>query len=213
MAIDPQLLWIGGAVLAAIVVIALIAAARRSRTARLREHFGPEYDHVVHETRSRTRAEEALIARAEEAKTIDIRPLAAAEAERYRAEWDRIEKDFVEKPTIAVSEADELVASIMRAQGYPIADFEKHAELLSVKHPRVVDHYRSGHDAILSHSPGATSTEDLRQAMLHYRALVYELLGPTDVVRDVPVQHEVAVDRAAEPRGRAGTEEDERLRR
>lgn len=192
--IDPMLIWIAAGVLAALIVIALIArGARRSRTAALREKFGSEYQHAVSSVGSRSKAEQELIARAEEAKAFDIRPLAAADHQRFRADWDRIEKRFLERPTTAVVEADELVEDIMRTRGYPMGDFEKHAAHLSVNHPRVVEHYRAGHAAIDANRDGKISTEELRQAMLHYRALIEELLGAprTDRPLAVPVTSEV----------------------
>src|SRR5205823_14568822 len=118
----------------------------------------------------------------------------AAERDRYAIEWKKIEARFVERPTTAVVEADELIRDAMRTRGYPIADFEKYAALLSVKHPRVVEHYRAGHRAIETH---AASTEDLRQAMLHYRALFEELTGarPTDVAVEIAPAREVEAPR------------------
>ena len=188
--------WIWWAVGAAVVllVIGLIAAgARRARTRALRDHFGSEYDRTVRATGRRTAAEEELAARAEEAKQFDIRPLTASEASRFRDDWRRIEARFIEHPTTSVVEADELITEIMRSMGYPIADFEKYAALLSVKHPRVVEHYRAGHAAIESHNRGAGSTEDMRQAMLHYRALFADMVGTggTDVVREIRSEPEV----------------------
>jgi hypothetical protein len=190
---NPQV-WMFAIGLAVVVIIAIAFAigSRRSKTQQLREHFGTEYDRAVRETGSRTAAEDNLIARAEEAKTFDIRALTPAERERFVADWKKIEAQFVERPTTAVVEADELIASVMRTRGYPMADFDKYAELLSVKHPRVVEHYRAGHAIIDSHSRGAASTEDLRQAMLHYRALFEDLAGTTtDVVRPVTTVREV----------------------
>ena len=169
---NPQVLMflIGIAVVVA-VGIALWAVARRSKS---------------------TATEESLIARAEEAKTFNIRPLTAAERDRYVTDWQKIEAHFVQRPTTAVIEADELVELVMRTRGYPMADFEKHEELLSVKHPRVVEHYRAGHAIIDSHGRGTASTEDLRQAMLHYRALFEDLAGvTTDVARPVAPVREV----------------------
>ena len=128
----------------------------------------------------------------------DIRPLYAAEREKYRDEWTKIEARFVERPTTAVVEAEELIDTIMRTQGYPIGDFARHAAHLSVKHPRVVEHYRAGHAAVDSDSDGKSTTEELRQAMLHFRALINELLGQTDVATDIPVQREV-LDEDARP--------------
>lgn len=194
MAIDPVWIWIAVGVVALLVIVGLFArGARRSRTDALRDKFGPEYDHAVRSTRSRTRAEQELLARTEEVNRYDIRPLAASERDRYRDEWTRIEARFVERPTMAVREAEELIDGIMRAQGYPIGDFEKHASHLSVKHPRVVEHYRAGHAALDSNHDGKSTTEELRQAMLHFRKLVDELLnaGGTDVPRDVELEREL----------------------
>lgn len=193
--IDPTWIWIAVGVAALLVVAGLIArGARRSRSESLREKFGNEYDHAVHQAGSRKRAERELVTRVEEVEKREIRPLTAAEQERYRRDWQRVEQHFIERPTTAVVEADELVADIMRVQGYPMGDFEKHAAHISVKHPRVVEHYRAGHK-VMEGSPGSASTEDLRQAMLHYRALFEELAGTatrTDRPADLPRANEVA---------------------
>lgn len=194
MPIDPIWIWIGLVALALIVIVGLIArGSRRARTDSLREKFGHEYEHAVSEAGNRKRAERELVARAQEVEKYDIRPLSASEVERYRGDWQRVEQHFIERPVTAVVEADELVADLMRVQGYPMGDFDKHAADLSVKHPRVVEHYRAGHRAI-DGAPGSASTEDMRQAMLHYRTLIDELLGGRtgDVVTDVPRANEVA---------------------
>jgi hypothetical protein len=193
--IEPTWIWIGLAALVLIVIAGLIArGARRSRSASLREKFGNEYDHAVQAAGSRKRAEQDLVTRVEEAEKYTIRPLTAAEQERYRGDWQRVERHFIERPTTAVVEADELVADIMRVQGYPMGDFEKHAAHLSVKHPRVIEHYRAGHK-VMDGTPGNATTEDLRQSMLHYRALFEELIGKrtdrTDMPADVPRANEV----------------------
>lgn len=211
---NPQWIWLAVAAVAVLVVIALIASSvRRSRTAQLREHFGSEYDHAVKQTRSRTAAEEALLARANEVKQFDIRPLSASERDRYRSQWQKIEMQFVDRPTMAVVEADELVADVMRARGYPIADFEKHAEYLSVKHPRVVEHYRAGHAVIDAHSRGAASTEELRQAMLHYRVLFEDLVGFGGNDVEQPISASSEVRDTADDRVAYGRREEDRLRR
>jgi hypothetical protein len=190
---NPQILMFAiGLAVVVILAIAFALAARRSKTQQLREHFGSEYDRAVRTTGSRTAAEDQLVARAEEAKTFEIRALTPSERDRFVADWKKIEANFVERPTTAVVEADELMTAVMRTRGYPMADFEKYAELLSVKHPRVVEHYRAGHAIIDTHSRGAAPTEDLRQAMLHYRALFDDLIGTTtDVVRPLPTVREV----------------------
>src|SRR5512142_2528132 len=189
---NPQMIWIALVAIAVLVVIFAIAAGvRRARTARLREHYGHEYDRTVKTAGSRTAAEEELIDRKREADQFPIRPLSAAERDRYVGDWRRVEQRFVDKPKTAVAEADELIVEVMRTRGYPMADFEKHAALLSVKHPRVIEHYRAGHEAV--ESVATASTENLRQAMLHYRALFDDLVNDgVDVAREVPVSREVA---------------------
>ena len=188
---NPLWIWIAlGAAIVLVVVLLIAAGARKARTENLREHFGSEYDRAVRAKGSRNAAEDDLVARAEEAKSFEIRSLTAAERDRYLSEWKKVEAHFVERPTTAVVEADELLRDAMRTRGYPIADFEKYSDLLSVKHPRVVEHYRAGHKAIEAR---ASSTEDLRQAMLHYRALFDELVGTTkgDVVGDIEPAREI----------------------
>lgn len=215
MPVDPQWIWIALGTVAALVVIGLVLmSVRRSRTARLQEHFGTEYNAAVEHTGSRTAAEEALLARAKEVKQFDIRPLSASEADRYRSEWQKIEAHFVDRPGSAVIEADELVMDIMRARGYPVADFEKHAEYLSVKHPRVVEHYRAGHGVIDAHSRAAASTEELRQAMLHYRVLFQELAGTE--AGSLDVEQPIHATSEMPPVGEKvvyGKREEDRLRR
>jgi hypothetical protein len=175
----------------------------------LRDKFGLEYDHVVTATGNRARAERELIERAEEVKKFNIRPLIAAERENYSIQWIRVERHFVERPAAAVVEADELVADIMRVEGYPMGDFEKHAAHLSVKHPRVIEHYRAGH-RVIGVAPGSATTEDLRQAMLHYRSLFEQLLGEP-AIRDVPyeVPHTSEINEESPRRNAAGSLRDE----
>jgi hypothetical protein len=211
MSLNPQYLGIAVTALIALAVIGLIAAGvRRAQSERLREHFGTEYNRTLKAAGSRTAAERELVNRAEEVKSFDIHPLMAVERDSYRHEWKAIEARFVDRPTTAVVQADELIDSVMRARGYPMAEFEEHAVHLSVQHPKVVEHYRAGH-AVMSR--GAATTEDLRKAMLHYHALFEELvgMGGTDVAQDIVTQSEVA----ARPRQTAERieREEEELRR
>lgn len=206
MAIDPIWIWVAVGVAAVLVVLMLMSrGARKARTNSLRDQFGNEYDHAVKETGNRKRAEQELLARAEEVKKFNITPLTAADRDRYLRDWRKVEQHFVERPTMAVAEADELVADVMRVMGYPMGDFEKHAAHLSVTNPRVVEHYRAGH-RVITGAPGSASTEDLRQSMLHYRALFEELSGirSGDVPNDVPRVNEVVT---------AGTDARERVLR
>ena len=194
MAIDPMWIWIAAGAAGVLLVVLLIAGgARRSRTEALRDKYGREYEHAVKATGSRTRAERDLIERAEEVKSIEIGPLSASRREHFRSEWSRVEMRFLERPTTAVIEADEMIDVIMRERGYPMGHFEKHAAHLSVNHPNIVEHYRAGHAAIDSNRDGKSSTEELRQAMLHYRSLFHELVGPErkDLPQDVAVSREI----------------------
>ena len=196
MNMNPQwIIWIAVAV-AAVVVIALIAiTVRRKRTVDLQEHFGTEYDRAVAAKGSRTAAEQELVGRAEEVKKYDIRPLSVSERNRYREEWSKVELRFVDRPANAVTEADELIADVMRTRGYPMGDFEKHAASLSVHYPQVVEHYRDGHAIIERQGRGEASTEDLRQVILHYRALFGELVGPSagmDAESEIRTEREIA---------------------
>ncbi|HEY0139975.1 MAG TPA: hypothetical protein VGF48_03710 [Thermoanaerobaculia bacterium] len=215
LAIDPIWIWIAvGVVVVLAIVMMLSRGAKKSRSAALREQYGTEYDHAVKNAGNRKRAEHDLITRAEEVKQYDIRPLSAADQTRFRGEWQRLEQRFIERPTTAVTEADELVAEIMRVQGYPMGDFEKHAAHLSVKHPRLVEHYRSGHK-VLGGAPGSASTEDLRQALLHYRALFDELIGTSataDVARDIPRQNEVVTASSRDELDTPVVRDEERIR-
>ncbi len=210
-AIDPLWIWIAVGALALIIVASLIArGARRSRTAELRDKFGAEYDHVVQETGKRKQAEQELQARVDEVKKYTIRPFTIAERDRFRNDWALIERRFIERPTTAVVEADELVADMMRVRGYPMGDFEKHAAQLSVTHPRIVEHYRAGH-RVIGGTAGSTSTEEMRQAMLHYRALFDELVSDVkdDVPREVAGVTEV---RPSPPRpGHRGVRDEDRI--
>src|SRR4051794_41141559 len=130
MNIDPQWIWIAAAVVAVLLIVGLIApGGRGGRRAALRDHLRREDDRPGETAGSRSRAEDELVARAEEAKSFDIRPLTAAERGRYQDEWRSIEARFVDRPTTAVVEADEMIVDVMRTRGYPIADFEKHAAL------------------------------------------------------------------------------------
>ncbi len=168
----------------AIVVVLVIAAViwgvvQKRRRARLREHFGSEYDHVVEETGSRREAARELEARERRVDELDIRKLTPDEAEAFGREWRDVQAKFVDNPQLATAEADDLVARVMRARGYPVTDFERRAADVSVHHPGVVEHYRTAHDIAQRAGRGEASTEDLRQALIHYRALFDDLLETT----------------------------------
>lgn len=167
-------------VVAVIVVVAVLFAlmtiGRKRRTAGLKEQFGPEYEHAVNEYGDSQKAEEQLKARQKRVAAFDIHPLPAGERERFAEQWKQTQAEFVDAPDKAVAKADRLVKQVMQQRGYPVGDFEQQAADVSVDHPDVVTHYRTAHDIALKQDTGQTSTEDLRQAMVHYRALFEDLL-------------------------------------
>jgi hypothetical protein len=170
--------WIVIAVVA-VIVIALIAwaVARKQRTSRLQNRFGPEYDRTLDRTDSKKDAELDLRDRARERDKLDIQPLTAAARTRYAEEWRVVQQRFVDQPEQAVKDADDLVTAVMKDRGYPMSDFDTQASLVSVDHPSVVENYRSGHGIRERITDGRTSTEEMRRAFVHYRSLFDELLG------------------------------------
>lgn len=172
-------LWIVVAVAAvAIVLIAVFAARHRARvrSAELREHFGPEYDRALEESSSAAQAERELAARARRVAHFRFHELSAADRARFTTSWNRIQIRFVDDPAVAVASADELINEVMRARGYPTESFEQRVADLSVEHPIVVQHYRAAHALSESSRNGQINTEDLRQAVVHYRFLFADLL-------------------------------------
>jgi hypothetical protein len=175
------------AVLVVIAVIALaIARARRRRT--LRERFGPEYDRTVDATDSKRKAERELRDRAARRDELDIRELSPAAAARYQEQWTLVQQRFVDAPAEAVREAQQLVTVVMRERGYPTNDADERESMLSVDHADIVGRYRNATRIEASSQAGKATTEDLRQAMTHYRALFDALLGGsvTSVYGDEP---------------------------
>jgi hypothetical protein len=169
-----------GWIVIAVVVIAVVALAAwwmasQRRTKRLRSTFGPEYDRTV-EGSERREAESELEARYKRRQELDIRPLTPQARQRYSQAWTQAQGRFVDQPSEAVREADVLVIDVMRERGYPMDTFEQRAADVSVDHPQVVENYRAAHDLSIASEQGRASTEDLRQAMVHYRALFEELL-------------------------------------
>jgi hypothetical protein len=171
-------------VIVSVIVIALIIVVgmtlyvreRRKTTAGLRKRFGPEYDLAMLEHGSQHKAEAKLVDRETRVETLKIRELGATERERFLAEWHSVQSRFVDHPKGSVTEADELISSLMQARGYPVADFDQRAADLSVDHPRLVEFYRSAHGVTMRLAGDKASTEDLRTAMIQYRSLFDELV-------------------------------------
>jgi hypothetical protein len=155
--------------------IAWVVVARR-RTEHLRTRFGPEYNRVVSHAESKRQAESELSARETRREDLEIKPLRQASRARYTEEWKSIQSDFVDEPNRAVARADSLLQKVMEERGYPVEKFDQRAADLSVDHPKVVENYREGHRLATRSAGNGAETEDLRQAMRHYRALFEELV-------------------------------------
>jgi len=208
----------------AIVVVAVLVLAavgwlvwQRRRSDALRSQYGPEYDRAVNQLGDKRRAETELVKRQERVEQLDIRPLSAAQRTDYTDRWRTVQAKFVDDPRGAVTDADGLVESVMKARGYPVTDFDQRAADLSVHHPRVVENYRAARDIALRHRRGEATTEDLRQAMVYYRALFQDLLedrehaaaGATESVRQTErvVERNVArADERVRERAEEGTQ-------
>jgi hypothetical protein len=175
MSLDPLAL---GAILALLLVAALVLGwlYQSRRTSALRDRFGEkEYDRTLEQHGARRKAESDLIEREQRVAQLELRPLAAADRLRFSEHWHRAKARFVDDPAGAVSDADGVIAAVMGARGYPVADFAERFESLTVDHGEVARNYRAGHDIALRQLEGKATTEELRQAMIHYEALFDEL--------------------------------------
>ncbi|RDH74427.1 hypothetical protein DVS77_31860 [Mycolicibacterium moriokaense] len=174
-------LW-GWFFLAALLLIAIagvivaLSAARRRRTDRLRAQFGPEYDQTVAKTGGQNAAEKELKARQRQRRKLDIRPLSRDALEGYSHRWREVQTAFVDSPARALDDADRLLSEVMRERGYPVDDFDQRAADISVDYPAVVENYRAAHAIHHAGRDGQASTENQRQAFVHYRTLFDNLL-------------------------------------
>ena len=171
-----------GAIVAIVIVVIVVAAVvvavmMANRRRRLKERFGPEYDRAVTESGSRREAEAELAGRERHHRELDIRPLSPAARAQYSSEWAAVQEQFVDAPQAAVTGAQTLVSAVMEDRGYPTQPYDQTLADLSVEHASTLDHFRAAHDISQNAAAGTASTEDLRQAMIHYRALFAELLG------------------------------------
>jgi hypothetical protein len=200
-----------------IIVVLVIAAAivygvQAGRRKRLRSTFGPEYDRAVADTGSRTEAEKELRERERRHADLELKPLSAEAQAKYSADWEEVQLQFVDNPTEAVGTADDLVTRLITERGYPTRDYDDRLADLSVEHANTLQHYREAHEISDRNRAGTASTEDLRQALVHYRALFADLLGTdpvpgSDTVRTAHSAETLTGDSAAEPP--AATTDDE----
>jgi hypothetical protein len=182
-------------VLVALVVVGGVAwyfVSQRRRTEALQTRYGPEYSRTISETGGDARkAEEELVKRKERVDHLEIRPLLAEQREQFLTRWRSVQAMFVDDPGGAVARANELVEEVMKTRGYPIADFEQRAADISVHHAVVVDNYRAACEIAARQRQNAATTEDLRTAMVHYRALFEDLLEDREHATDRPVERQV----------------------
>jgi len=181
-----QQTWI---VLAVVVVVALIALTAwllysKRQSHRLEQRFGPEYARAVDEMGSRTKAESELKTREKRVEKLNIVPLTPPEAARFDQAWKALQASFIDNPKGVVAQADQLVRELLLKRGYPMGDFERRAADISVDHPAVVDNYRAAQAIAARDLRGETNTEDLRKAVVHYRALFDELLEVSEPTRE-----------------------------
>jgi hypothetical protein len=164
--------------------IAIWLFIRKRRTERLRTQFGgTEYTRAVKEGGSRRQAEAVLDKRAERVEGLHIRALGPGDRARFVESWRRVQARFVDGPGGAVTEADQLLGDVMSTRGYPVSDFEQRAADISVDYPLVLENYRAAHEIAVRQTSGQAGTEELRQAMIHYRTLFEELVAEPEVAR------------------------------
>ena len=183
-------------VIFAILLIAIVAAVvawlmiQRQRSLRLKRRFGPEYDLTVSEFRSQGKAEAELLEREKRVAKLEIVPLTPADAFRFSNAWNTLQGRFIDSPKGVVAEADNLVRELMAKRGYPMGDFERMAADISVDHPTVVSTYRAAQAIAARDARGEADTEELRKAVLYYRALFDELLGvaPDKIATPLPAR-------------------------
>jgi len=174
-------------IIAVVLVVVLVGAvlapgfARRQRARRLHDQFGVEYDHTVEAMGGKKKAHAELDGRKKHVDDLDIRPLSTTERERYLADWTAVQSKFVDEPGKAIVDADRLITEVMQVRAYPVSDFEQRAADVSVSYPSLVTNYRAARDIAVKNEQHQADTEELRQAMLYYRSLFEELLGPEAV--------------------------------
>lgn len=173
---NPTMIIIGAIVLLVIVALIALAMARARRTRQLQERFGPEYDKTVDELGNKRQAEKELEDRIAHVQALNIRSLTADEVNHYALEWQAVQREFVDEPLAALQKGDRLIREVMKAKGYPVEDFEQRVADISVDYPEMVSDYRGMHMIAIRDSNQIPDTEEIRQAMVHGRALFENLI-------------------------------------
>lgn len=186
----------GVVIVVAVVIAATSRVSGRKRTERLKQHFGAEYERTVSDAGDPKAAEKELTTRERRRKKLDIVALSPPVLTDFTNRWQTVQTEFVDDPASAVGTADGLVTEVMRARGYPVDDFDQQAADISVDHPQIVENYRAAHGIHLSQQRGDVSTEQQRQAFVHYRAL-FETLLDTTTDSDTTKDHDTTTDNDA----------------
>jgi hypothetical protein len=181
-----------------LIVLVVLAAAgavgwQVMRRRSLRQTFGPEYDRAVAEEQSRSAAERELRERERRHAELTLRPLNPADRDRFAEQWQAVQAQFVEDPAAAVVAGDDLVTRLAQARGYPTKDFDEQLAYLSVEHARTLGHYRDAHEIFERGQRREASTEELRQALVHYRAIFADLLDAADAGADTEADRDADV--------------------
>ena len=190
-----------------VIIAAIVYGVQAARRKKLQSTFGPEYDRVVADTGNRTEAEKELREREKRHAELELKELSPESQQRYRAAWEEVQIQFVDNPSEAVGTADELVTRLITERGYPTAEYDERLADLSVEHANTLEHYREAHEISERNAAGEASTEDLRLALVHYRALFADLLG-TDPVSTTPGTTTSEPDDEPAPAPRRATDTD-----
>ena len=190
-----------------VIIAAIVYGVQAGRRKKLQSTFGPEYDRVVADTGNRTEAEKELREREKRHAELELKELSPESQQRYRAAWEEVQIQFVDNPSQAVGTADELVTRLITERGYPTAKYDERLADLSVEHANTLEHYREAHEISERNAAGQASTEDLRLALVHYRALFADLLG-TDPVSTTPGTTTTDRDDAPAPASHRATASD-----
>jgi hypothetical protein len=182
---NPTLVILGAVVLLVLVGLIGMAMARQRRTKRLQEQFGPEYERTIKRLGDRREAESDLEGRLAHVSTLNIRPLTAEEVNRYALQWQDVQREFVDEPLLSLQKADRLIREVMKARGYPVEDFEQRVADISVNYPELVTDYQGMHRIAIKESPENASTEEIRKAMIHGRALFENLISQNSEEEEV----------------------------
>jgi hypothetical protein len=175
-------------IIAVVVILVIMGAimapmfARRKRSQKFQNKYGPEYDRTVQTAGNEKKAQAELSDRQKHMDTLNIRPLSVSERERYQAEWTAIQAKFVDQPGQATIEADHLIMEVMKVRAYPVSDFDQRAADISVNYPTLVSNYRAAREIAIKNEQHSANKEELRQALIYYRSLFDELLKTETVV-------------------------------